>query len=202
MLGERWLIVMALAVSFSFVASILVNRYADRMMLYFRERLKIFETEQRLPEDEILNFPEVRVVVFGLGRVGSAIYERLRPELGDQLLGIDFDKVKVHRHQENGWNVVTGDPTDIDFLERIGTGCPKTGLVVLAMSNHEAHLVSASAIRARGYEGSIVAAAYFPDQIEQLEDHGVDAAFNIAAEVGRGLSEDIKLKYPGLFPST
>jgi predicted Kef-type K+ transport protein len=199
MLDERWLITMAIAVSFSFVVSILINRFADQNMLRWKAFLKRFEHDVRLPEDEVMNFPDVRAIVFGMGRVGSALYERMQPDLGDALLGIDFDKIKVYQHLEKGRHVITGDPTDMDFWDRVGSGCPNVSLIVLAMSNHTAHLTAAKGLRARGYEGSIVAAAYFPDEIEELEDHGVDAAFNVAAEVGRGLSEDIKLRYPGMF---
>jgi predicted Kef-type K+ transport protein len=199
MLDERWLITMAIAVSFSFVASIMINRFADQNMLRWKQILKRFEHDVRLPEDEVVNFPDVRAIVFGMGRVGSALYERMQPDFGDALLGIDFDKVKVHQHLEKGLHVITGDPTDMDFWDRIGSGCPNVSLIVLAMSNHTAHLAAAKGLRARGYEGSIVAAAYFQDEIKELEDHGVDAAFNVAAEVGRGLSEDIKLRYPGMF---
>jgi predicted Kef-type K+ transport protein len=199
MLDSRWLIVTALTVSFSFVLASLIQKFLDPFMQRYWEFLHGFEDEQRLPGDEAIDMSRVHVMVFGLGRVGGAAYETLREDLGDAVVAIDHDPMRVEKYSAKDWNVLQGDPGDFDFWERVGNDIKHIELVVLALSSHTSHLAATHFMRTRGYKGQIVAVARYQDQISELESSGVDHVYSVAQEVGIGFSISIRQEYPHLF---
>ena len=60
--------------------------------------------------------------------------------------------------------------------------------IVLTTPNIQTNIAAATQARLNGYRGRISASARFKDEIEQLNEAGVDAVFNIYEEAGRGLA--------------
>jgi Trk K+ transport system NAD-binding subunit len=58
------------------------------------------------------------VIIFGLGRFGSAIGLRLKNQ-GVNVLGVDFNPFAVRRWRELGLNTVYGDATDPEFVSSL-----------------------------------------------------------------------------------
>ena len=56
------------------------------------------------------------------------------------------------------------------------------------MPKHSAQVATIEQIRKHGFKGKIAATAKYPDELEILKQLGVDAAFNIYAEVGAGFA--------------
>jgi hypothetical protein len=77
-----------------------------------------------------------------------------------------------------------------DFRDRVRLESPPR-LVLLAMRSHAANLEAVRLLVSRGYPGMITATAQFPDEIEELERAGVEAAFNLYAEAGSGFAEHV-----------
>jgi len=126
----------------------------------------------------------------GMGRVGTGAYDAMVSELGDRLVGVDVDSDTVRRHVEEGRNVVRGDPTDLDFCERvINEG--KLRRAMLALPSHQANLAAAGELYPLKEKFGIVVAATakHDDQVQELREHGVDAAFNLYAEAGQGYAD-------------
>lgn len=82
--------------------------------------LGIFEREGTPMErhDEPLSDQHPQVLIFGLGRLGTAIAERLR-ERGVRILGLDFNPQSIRIWRRLGLPAEYGDVTDAEFLAEL-----------------------------------------------------------------------------------
>ena len=92
---------------------------------------------------------------------------------------------------ESGRQVIHGSATDPDFWERVDLACNRIKLIMLAMPNVQENSYAAEQLKALGYQGKIAAVAKYPDEIQQLEEAGVHAAFNLFAEAGAGFADHV-----------
>jgi voltage-gated potassium channel Kch len=98
----------------------------------------------------------------------------------------------VKNHQATGRNVILGDATDIDFWSRAQIAHrEKLRMVMLAMPDHAANMQAVKELRTANFSGIIAATAQFDDEVEELQEAGVDGAFNFYAEAGHGFAEHV-----------
>jgi len=121
-----------------------------------------------------------------MGRVGRAAYDEMCQHVEHHILGIDLDEDEVRKNVEHGRRVVLGDATHPEFWSRLECGHDEVEMILLAMPYHTANVDSAKRLRGRGYTGPIVATALYPDQEENLKEHGVTEVYNLYAEAGSG----------------
>ncbi len=188
-ISHEWLVIIAIALSITFVLAAPLNSAADRIYTRSKEWLRRFETDTRHPDDQPIDSGEATIGVFGMGRIGTAAYDFMRERYGDQVLGLDFDLETVRQQQQKGRQVVFGDPTDPDFWARIQTRQVQVRLVMLALPKHVANLTAARQLIAKGFKGQIAAIAQFDDQVAELKELGVQATFNFYSEAGVGFAE-------------
>jgi hypothetical protein len=108
---------------------------------------------------------------------------------GNAVVGVDFNKEKVLAHRVAGRRVLYGDPTDPNFWMRVDKQEIQLRLVMLTLTKHQANLSATRHLQDLGYLGYISAVAHFDDQIEELREAGVHAAFNFYNEAGLGFAE-------------
>ena len=186
-LPTEWMLVDAVALSLSFVLASVINTDPNQVFIKFRHLLKRFERPDRLTEDALIDLGDARMIVFGMGRVGTGVYDAMNTQLPGSVIGVDYDHMVVEKHQQRNRNVVNGNATNPEFWERV---CMSTQaeFVMLVMPDHGAQLAAIDQIRKHGFTGKIAASARYPDELKELEELGVDAAFNIYAEVGIGFA--------------
>lgn len=191
-LPPQWLAVFAIVLSISFAISAPLASAGDRLYVRWRSHIKRLEHGTRLEQDaDYVLLPGIKVVVFGMGRVGSSIYDTLSHDYPNAVLGVDADDAKVPRHREAGRQVVFGDATNADFWSRVPNLASQVEWIVLAMPSHIANRSAAERLRESGYKGRIAATIRYPDEAQPLRDIGVEYAFDIHAEAGRGFAEDL-----------
>jgi len=189
-LGLEWLVIIAVALAISFVIASPLNTAADALYGRYRAKLQRFETDTRHPDDQPIDRGNATIGIFGMGRLGTVAYDFLHEKYGDTVIGFDFNVDKVQRHQEAGRRVLYGDPTDPDFWARIQPQQDEKGrLVMLTMPKHIVNLTIARQMIEKGYTGMLAATAHFDDQVEELREAGVHAAFNFYNEAGLGFAE-------------
>jgi len=188
-LGTEWLVIIALALSATFIIASPLNTAADALYVRYRQKLCRFETDTRHPDDQPIDPSGATIGVFGMGRIGTMAYDFLREKYGETVVGVDFDAHRVDEHDNAGRRVVFGDPTDPDFWSRIIRPEKEGRLVLLTMSQHQANLAAVRHLVDVGYPGRIAAIAQFDDQVEELREAGAHAAFNIYSEAGLGFAE-------------
>ena len=152
-----------------------------------------FQSKERLPDDCLLDTFGATIAVFGMGRVGTGAYDKMRELHGENVVGIDFDSEQVKLHQTLGRKVIHGDPSDADFWEKVEEG-HSIELVMLALPNLEASLHALAQLREISFDGRIAATARYPDEDERLHEAGVNAVFNIYTEAGTGFADHVTEK--------
>ena len=188
--GE-WLVVIAIALSVSFVvASKLINR-DDEIYSSYRVFWSRFQRPERLADDPLLDALGATIAIFGMGRVGSGAYNRMREFHGETVIGIDFDAELVKWHRSMERNVLQGDPSDADFWEKMEQR-HSIEQVMLALPNLQANLDALAQLREISFSDRIAAIARYPDELPILKQAGATAVFNIYTEAGNGFAEHVE----------
>jgi predicted Kef-type K+ transport protein len=119
-LETQWLTVMALALSLSFIIASPFSRIADNFYNRVQTFLKQFETPIRLEGDEDIDISDHTILVFGMGRVGRSVYDKVQAEHDLKILGVDQDPEQVEKLCATDRNIILGDATNPEFWSRIG----------------------------------------------------------------------------------
>lgn len=182
-IGSEWLVAVALALSISFLLAAPLNRRAEAIYDPISDRLKRWESKGPR-EDELPTLDQgERIAVFGMGRVGLAVYHALEARFPGLVIGFDRDPKAVAEHLQRERNVKLADATDSDFWEAV---CPSDNLdlAVLAMPTHAANVHAVETLRRHDFEGVVAVAGKFPEDIRELRGLGVDTAFDLYSKAG------------------
>ena len=186
-LPTEWMLVDAVVLSLSFVFASVLNTNPNLLFNRYRGLLKRFESPNRLAEDAPIDFGAASIIIFGMGRVGTGVYDAMNKAFPGSVIGVDHDNLVTEEHIQSGRNVVTGNASNPEFWDRANMSA-QVAYVMLVMPDHNAQVAAIQQIRERGFDGKIAATAKYPDDLEKLKELGVDAALNIYAEVGTGFA--------------
>ncbi len=189
LLDPDWVSTVAVAVGTSFVIASAANTARYRFYERWGSRLVKLERHPPLPEDAVVDCGDARVLVFGMGRVGTGAYDEMIARRGPLVGGVDRSGEIVESHREAGRSVVRGDALDRDFWERVRFH-PDVELVMAATGNHSANLECVRRVREFLPLARIAAIAKYPDQVDELRRAGVDIARNMYEEAGQALADD------------
>jgi len=190
-ISSDWLLILALSMSMSFILAAPLNAQGKNLYRRWHHALLRFQKKQRIRGDEILHPGNAEILIFGIGKVGSKAYEVMSERYGkDKIYGVDIDDQVVRQYQEQGWNMVLGDPTDVDFWERTSRES-NIKVIMLAMPSHHENKQAATLIRSIGFKGCLSATTHYEDEIEELRELGVDAAYNIYENSGAAFADFI-----------
>ena len=183
--AEPFLVPLAIAVSVSFLIAAPLNRLAHPLFERFEDRLQVYERPMRHPDEQPKDLGDADVLIFGMGRTGSAAYQEL-VEAGKRPVGLDADTYKAEAHAEAGRNVIFADAEDSNFwnsvrLERIEAA-------ILAMDDIEAKLIAARTLRAKGFKGPVVSHALFEEHVGMISEAGANQTYLTMQEAGRSLA--------------
>lgn len=187
-LPHDWLVILAIAVSLSFVISSAVNLYSDRIYARIRDRLASWQSDFRVREQRPIDIGDAEIVVMGMGRLGTGAFDYLQETYGNKVVGFDENVAKVQSHIEQGRTVLVGDASDMDLWQRLPQ--ERIRKIILALSNHTETVRVTKMLRAYGFQGVIAAVAKFDDHLQELKAMGV-ISFNFYAEAGAGFAEHV-----------
>ncbi|MFS1704984.1 cation:proton antiporter, partial [Alteromonas sp. AMM-1] len=166
MLGDNWLVVLAISTSLSFVLTSIVYRYSHSIYQRIKDTVKRFEREKRLKEDIYPVIADAKILVVGLGRVGIGAFTSLNKLMEHHVWGMDADRVKIQKMRNDGMNVITGDGEDVDLWENLDIR--HVELVLLALPSIEDAMNISKQLKNAGYQGKIAAIARYEDEVEAL----------------------------------
>ncbi len=187
-LDNHWLVVCALALAFSFILTSLSYRFAHKGYIRFKHILRQFEQLPPLPQDIYQQPKDAKVLVLGMGRVGSGAYHTLHGALGNIVWGIDADPRRVRQQIHEGINVILGDGEDADFWEQ--QDLSQIQLVLIALPSIDDVSNITNQLKAAHFSGKIAAIARYEDEIQTLLESGADKVFNFFTEAGAGFAEE------------
>ena len=188
LLDDQWVVVVSLAVAFSFGLSAVVNRRGVELASRLSRLLPARDSDRLHPDDRLVDIGDADALVLGLGRVGSATYARLRDEYGLSVVGVEHDQTRVFALEDEGYEVVRADATDLEFWNRVQRA-GRVKMAVLAMPFHNANLIALARLQAAGFTGKVAAVARYDDDVAELERHGADAVFHLYGSAGFALAD-------------
>ena len=192
-LTEDWLVTIALALTMTIIIAAPINMQASRLYGRLRPTVSKFETKSLLPEDEPVDLGDAKIVVIGMGRLGTGVYNHLAKDYGDLLIGIDIDPDIIDAHKAAGRNVVLADVTDDEVWDNTLTDNVEVGM--LALQDHQKNLGFFNRVRERNQGAKIFAVARHEDEVAELVDAGAEAAWNMYSEAGVGLASEVIAYY-------
>ena len=188
-LSSDWLGVIAVAMSLTFIIASPLNLASHQLYSRMDKFITRFQRKVRLSSDCLISTGDAEILVFGLGRVGTAAYETMRKKYGDIVLGVDNDAVVLEKHKQAGRKVVQGDATDVEFWENLQLD--KVSVILLDMPKPEENLFAFEQLEINGFKGMVAGTAKYDDQVELLKAAGLDAAYNIYGEAGAGFANHV-----------
>ena len=191
-LPKEWLAVFAVVMSISFMFSAPLTNIRDSLYQRWRLRLKRFERPERLSGEENLDLAHIKVVVFGMGRMGTAAYNAMEPDYPGHLVGVEIEQEKAAQHSAAGRNVVCGDATNPDFWIRAPELLDGLEWVLLTLPTHTANMSAVLRLKEMGYRGRIAATTKYRDEEDALKAIGVAHTFNIYTEAGLGFANELQ----------
>jgi glutathione-regulated potassium-efflux system ancillary protein KefC len=187
-LSAQWLVVLALAVSFSFVLTGLAYKTSHNQYTKFKDRLKTFESPHRLHEDVYVQPVGAEIIVIGLGRVGKGAYLSLNSMVGNIVWGMDADPSRISHLKTIGYQAMVGDGEDVDLWENMDL--TQVQLILLALPSIDDICNITEQLQHANYSGKIASIARYEDEIQPLIEAGSDKVFNFFTEAGTGFAEE------------
>ncbi len=187
-LQNDWLVIIAVAAAFSFIFTSSVYRHSHNQYANNGYKLRYFEHPKRLKEDVYLMPSNAKIIVLGMGRVGTGAYLALSQQLKEQVWGMDADPQRIIKLQDKGMQVMLGDGEDSDLWENLDLSCVE--LILIALPSMEDVLEIHDQLDRVGFGGQLAAIARYEDDRQRLLEAGVDKVFNFYTEVGVGFAEE------------
>ncbi len=118
------------------------------------------------------------VVLFGLGRYGSAIAQRL-VQHGLTVLGVDFNPTAIKEWQNAGLDAVYGDATDPEFVASLPLASVKWAVSAVpehdtGVTHEDARSGLIEALRGAGFAGRVAVTAHRASDAEALSGSDAD----------------------------
>lgn len=148
-----------------------------------------FERKRGLREDHALTegeAPARPIMLFGLGRYGTAIAERLAAR-GVGFLGVDFDPEAVRAFQRRGWPAIYGDAADPTFVAGLPLAAAEWVVVAVphaagVLGHAETRGALLAALRQAGFRGRVALTATTPGEEARLRGIGADTVLSPFAD--------------------
>ncbi|MCG9963252.1 MAG: cation:proton antiporter [Shewanella sp.] len=189
-LPSHWLVIIAVALSFSFLLAAPLNATVGSIYQRFQQRLVRLEKRPLHPEDRPISIGNPRFLILGMGRIGSGAYDELRARFDGEILGIEHKQDLVDLHRAKGRNVVQGDASDTDFWEKLDKA-PNLELVLLAMPHHAGNLFAVEQLKKLNYQGKLSAIVQYGEDGASLRNSGVHSVYNLYEAAGAGFVDHV-----------
>ena len=194
-IDNNWLIVIAIALSLSFVIAAGLNNASHWLYAHHRSTWRRFQRAELIADDQLLDLGGATIAVIGMGGVGTGAYDTMRQRYGETVVGVDIDPVTASNQQATGRAVLRGDPSDADFWDRVQAS-HTLELVMLTLPKINTTIAVLDRLREASFTGQVAAIARFPDEIEALKRAGASTVFNIYTEAGAGFASHVANELP------
>lgn len=115
--------------------------YSERLYTLLRDHLNAFQREH--PHEKKVKIENYPILLFGSGRVGHDFVKMLSAQ-GNDFLIIEHDPELVTKLNDQGFNAMYGDASDLDLLESLNLA--SVGMVISTIPDLETNLLIAEAV--------------------------------------------------------
>jgi len=148
--------------------------YSHQLYEWISPWLDLFERKHAYREentDLATSESGVDIIIFGLGRFGSAIADELHKN-GHRVLGVDFDPDLVKRQYRNGYPVCYGDAEDPEFIATLPL--KQAYWILSSVREMPINLALLHGLQSCDYTGSVALTAHTTSNAEKLKLAGAD----------------------------
>lgn len=189
-MSNDWLITIAIALAMTFVIASPLNATAHELYARYSVNLRRWQSEKRLSDELPVDVSGAKILVFGMGRIGTGVYEDLNYHFPDTVKGIDFDTGVFKDHDLNKRKVIYADVMDKDFWGTIDL--TEISMVFLNLPDFDKNMFTILQLKEKGFQGHIAAIAMYDDEINLLKAAGAAAVYNFYSEAGIGFAEHVR----------
>ncbi|MGJ8673140.1 cation:proton antiporter domain-containing protein [Rubritalea sp.] len=182
-----WVVIIALALSLTFIMAAPLNNHARAIYARYRDRFDPHQSPEILEEDSALTSPSTEIVIIGMASIGTGVYDILSEKYGPIIAGFDSSADVVAEHKAEGRVVSQTDATDEQFWHRLAQGNVRK--LILAMHDHETNLAVtrlSSELKCQRF-----AVADYDLQAEELEAAGLDKVWSLKSQAGMIYAADL-----------
>ena len=184
-IDSDWLLVLALALSISYVVDGPACMSSEKIYNRFSSWLHRFERESAFSTP--VNFEGRSIVIVGMGRMGSSTCDQIEKLHPNSVVGLDFDTDAIKLRSEQGHHCLEGDGTDMEFWQRANLSLVRA--ILITMPNQIADRNVVKAIRKAGYSGFVGVTTAHKDENPPLIEAGADATYSIYEGAADAFSE-------------
>ncbi|WP_460357254.1 cation:proton antiporter domain-containing protein [Mycobacterium sp. ZZG] len=148
-----------------------MTTYSDSIYERSKRWLSHFERQRQREHVAAGADGDFDVILFGLGRFGSHLAERLTGA-GHRVLGVDFDPHGVSTHRRRGVSTAFGSAEDLDLLEALPLD--RARYVISAIPSLQTNLALLHGLRQHHFTGAVALTAHTRHDAERLRAAEVD----------------------------
>lgn len=162
--------------------SVYMITYSHQLYRLLEPALGMFERKVPHREEEFernkVDKKAYDVILFGLGRYGTAIARLLQKE-GLNLLLVDFNPETVRKWRLNGFDAKYGDACDPDFIGSLPLRNVRWVLSAmpqhdLGVTHEDPRIILIESLKALNYDGKIAISTRSAEDVEELQNYGAD----------------------------
>ena len=187
-IDQKILAILVLSVCISFIIGSVLNKYVHEIFVYLENFLIKFEREKHHPDEQPHTFGEAEIMIVGMGRIGSSIFNKLTDK-GIKVVGVDADTEIALNKLSEGNRVAFADAEDPGFWSKLRFG--KLKVIVLALPEFHAQNWSTLQARRYGFIGKIIVPTRSNENTKILENSGADEIYDAYEAVGIGVTNII-----------
>ena len=185
-----WILIMALAMSLSFLIASPVNHRVHDIFNYFKPFIARLNRDIECVDQEPYNLGDSKYLVVGMGEIGLSAYEYLDTIHKNEVLGIDYNHDLVGELKRQGINASWGDATDSNLWDYADLS--NIEMVLFAMEDHPSNLNSIKEIMKKEKVGfKIGVISHFPDEKKDFIKLNVDYIYDYRNRLGREFAEGL-----------
>lgn len=165
--------------------SVYMITYSHTLYRFLEPALGPFERKrpnrEELADEQILASKTYDIILFGLGRYGTAIAEHLDKD-DMHILAVDFNPDEIKRWRKAGYDAIYGDACDQDFVSALPLHQVKWVITALpqhdlGLTHEDPRIALIEGLKYRGYTGKIAVSTQNPAEAQGLKDKGADLVF-------------------------
>lgn len=165
--------------------SVYMITYSEYLYRWLSPALHIFERKnpfrEKTENEYNLLHNQYDIVIFGLGRYGSALANHLLDQ-NQKILAIDFNPEVIQKAQKQGFTALYGDVHDEDFIHSLPLKNVKW--IILATPQHEwglthedPRIVLLETLKQIGFQGKIALSTHIESEVFLMKSRGADLVF-------------------------
>ena len=188
LIGQEWLTILAILMSFSFFASSPFNANVHKLFDRFKSVIMLLNRGKNCIDTEIADLGNAEYIVIGMGSIGLPAYKHLAVQYPGKVIGIDYNHDRIEAFQKQSINAVWGDATNNLFW--IGANFSKVKLVLLGTSDFQSNfnvLMEINMLENKNFK--VAAISHYDDEAEQFIANKVDFIYDYKSSIGDDFAE-------------